>query len=181
MEIPFAIIAALTIVAGIAAMSLRKLVHCALCLALVFAGLAAMYLQLGAQFVGFAQILVYIGAVAILVVFAILLTNSSSSLLPTVRSRSWVFGLVVAVMVFATLVKVILASSTVAGRSLPENPLPTVKDLGTQMMTYYILPLEVMGLLLTAATIGAVIIAMQEKKTVEPGKPGSAGAPPTHH
>ena len=48
------------------------------------------------------------------------------------------------------------------------------------MMTYYILPLEVMGLLLTAATIGAVIIAMQEKKPVEPLKPGSAGAPPTH-
>ena len=69
---PFAIIALLILASAVAAMSLRNLVHCALMLMVSFAGLAAVYLQLGAQFVGFAQILVYIGAVAILRVFAIL-------------------------------------------------------------------------------------------------------------
>ena len=93
MGIVFAIIAALTLVSGIAAMSLRKLIHCALCLAVTFAGLAAMYLQLGAQFVGFAQVLVYIGAVAILVVFAILLTRSGDPVThPVVSPGSWVVG-----------------------------------------------------------------------------------------
>ena len=74
---PFAIIAVLTLASAVAAMSLRNLVHCALALTVTFAGLAAFYLQLDAQFVGFAQILVYVGAVAILIVFAILLTRGS--------------------------------------------------------------------------------------------------------
>ena len=79
MNIVFAIIAAVTIAAAVAAMSLRNLVHCALALAVAFAGIAAAYLQLGAQFVGFTQLLVYVGAVAILVVFAILLTRGSGT------------------------------------------------------------------------------------------------------
>src|SRR5690242_3806602 len=141
MEIAFAIIAALTLVSGIAAMSLRNLVHCALCLAVAFAGLAALYLQLGAQFVGFAQVLVYIGAVAILIVFAILLTRSGEPVPHPVVSRSWIVGVAIAVMVFGILAKVILSSS-VAHRELPVKPVPTVRDIGTQLMTYYVLPLE---------------------------------------
>ena len=74
---PFTILAVLTLASAVAAMSLRNLVHCALMLMVTFAGLAAFYLQLDAQFVGFAQILIYIGAVAILIVFAILLTRGS--------------------------------------------------------------------------------------------------------
>src|SRR3982074_1718697 len=100
MGITFAIIAALTLVSGVAAMSLRNLVHCALCLAITFAGLAAMYLQLDAQFVGFAQILVYIGAVAILIVFAVLLTRGSEPLLRSIFSSGWAVGLAIAVVVF---------------------------------------------------------------------------------
>src|SRR5207249_2273823 len=69
MSVPFAIIAVVTLASAIAAMSLRNLVHCALSLVVTFAGLAVFYLQLGAQFVGLAQILVYVGAVAILIVF----------------------------------------------------------------------------------------------------------------
>jgi NADH-quinone oxidoreductase subunit J len=170
MEIAFAIIAALTLVSGIAAMSLRNLVHCALSLAVAFAGLAALYLQLGAQFVGFAQVLVYIGAVAILVVFAILLTRSGEPVPHPVVSRSWMVGVAIAVMVFGVLTKVILSSS-ITHRELPVKPNPTVRDIGTQLMTYYVLPLEVIGLLLTAATIGAVIIAMQEPKAKAPALP----------
>jgi NADH-quinone oxidoreductase subunit J len=75
----FLIIAIVTLFAAAAAMSLRNLVHCALSLVVTFAGLAALYLQLDAQFVGFAQILVYVGAVAILIVFAVLLTRSDAT------------------------------------------------------------------------------------------------------
>src|SRR6266568_364220 len=77
MTLPFALIAMVTLGGAIAAMRLRNLVHCALCLVVAFGGLAAVFLQLDAQFVGLAQILVYIGAVAILIVFAILLTRGS--------------------------------------------------------------------------------------------------------
>ena len=75
----FIAIAVIMLFAAAAAMSLRNLVHCALSLVVALAGLAALYLNLGAQFVGFAQILVYVGAVAILIVFAILLTRSGET------------------------------------------------------------------------------------------------------
>ena len=161
MQIAFAIIAALTLVSAIAAMSLRNLVHCALCLAVTFAGLAALYLQLGAAFVGWAQVLVYIGAVAILIVFAILLTRTSESTPQPVMSGSWVIGLAVALLVFGVLTKAILASS-IGEKTAPDKSEPKVRRIGNELMTRYVLPLEAVGLLLTAATIGAVIIAMQE-------------------
>lgn len=163
MQTAFAIIAALTLVSAIAAMSFRNLVHCALSLAVAFAGLAALYLQLGAPFVGWAQVLVYIGAVAILIVFAILLTRSSETTPQPVISKSWVAGIAVAVLVFGMLTTAIL-SSPVPMRFPPRNkPEPKVHKIGTQLMTRYVLPLEAIGLLLTAAAIGAVIIAMHEK------------------
>jgi NADH-quinone oxidoreductase subunit J len=159
----FVIIGAWTIASAVAAMSLRHLVHCALCLAAAFAGLAALYLRLGAQFVGFAQILVYIGAVAILIVFAILLTRSHDPNPQPIFSSSWWAGLGVAVMVFGLLAYTCLASS-VGRRAAPPPPEVTVQNIGAPLMTEYVLPLEVIGLLLTAALIGAVIIAMKDEK-----------------
>jgi NADH-quinone oxidoreductase subunit J len=161
MQIAFAILAAFTVVSAVAAMSLRNLVHCALCLALTFAGLAAIYLQLGAAFVGWAQVLVYVGAVAILIVFAILLTRSSDGVPQPILSRSWTVGIAVAALVFGVLARAILTSS-LTDNLPPPKPEPTVREIGNQLMTRYILPLEVIGLLLTAAAIGAVIIAMKD-------------------
>jgi NADH-quinone oxidoreductase subunit J len=162
MSLSFAIIAVLTVGSGIAAMTLRNLVHCALALTITFAGLAAFYLQLNAQFVGFAQVLVYIGAVAILIVFAILLTRGSGPPQQGIFSSGWIFGAAIAAMVFAALVSMVLKS-----KGLPQEsasaPTATVAQIGDQLMSKYVLPLEVVGLLLTAAMIGAVIIAMKEE------------------
>src|SRR5258706_10147685 len=163
MSAPFATIAILTIASAIAAMTLRNLVHCALALTMAFAGLAAFYLQLDSQFVGFAQILVYIGAVAILIVFAILLTRGAEAPQQSVFSSTWALGIAIAAIVFAILARMILTSRALV-RDLPVPPAATVRQIGDQLMTKYVLPLEVIGLLLTAALIGAVIIAMREKE-----------------
>src|SRR6266702_3052995 len=104
------ILGLLTLAGAVAAMSLRNLVHCALALTVAFAGLAALYLQLDAQFVGFAQILVYIGAVAILIVFAILLTRGSEPPQQPILSPSWLGGLAVALAVFGVLTWTIRSS-----------------------------------------------------------------------
>jgi NADH-quinone oxidoreductase subunit J len=163
---PFTILALLTIVSAVATMCLRNLVHCALALAVAFGGLAALYLLLDAQFAGFAQILVYIGAVAILIVFAILLTRGSESPGKSIFSASWSVGLGIAIVVFGLLSGMILSSRVSARQNgVREVPEATVRQIGDQLMTKYILPLEVTGLLLTAALIGAVIIAMREKET----------------
>jgi NADH-quinone oxidoreductase subunit J len=162
MNLVFAIIAAVTIAAAVAAMSLRNLVHCALALAVAFAGIAAVYLQLGAQFVGFTQLLVYVGAVAILVVFAILLTRGSEPPQQSVLSSGWVLGLVVTIVVLGVLVLAIAKSSIIQGNA-PAQPNVTVQQIGDALMNKFVLPMEVVGLLLTAALIGAVIIAMKEE------------------
>ena len=162
MSIPFAILAGLTLVSGFFAMRLRNLVHCALCLVLTFAGLAGLYLLLGAEFVGLAQILVYVGAVAILIVFAILLTrNTEPEASASTVSSSWIVGLAVAALTAGSIIFAILTSAQV-GRLLPPKPDATVKHIGDQLMTKYVLPLEVIALLLTVAMIGAVIIAMRD-------------------
>ena len=160
MDVAFWITAGWTVATAGAALSFRNPVHCALCLALAFAGLAAFYLQLGAEFVGFAQILVYVGAVAILIVFAILLTRTSE-VEETNCGSPWV-GVVIAAIVFATLAGAIRISS-LADKAPVQKVKPVVKQLGLQMFQgSYVLAVEVAGLLLTAALIGAAVIALQE-------------------
>jgi len=109
-SILFLLTAVVTVAGALAAALLKNLVHCALSLTVTFAGLALLYLELGAQFIGFAQILVYIGAVAILVVFAILLTRGAG--VPEYRgySSSWFFGLVIAAATFALLAWAVVKS-----------------------------------------------------------------------
>jgi NADH-quinone oxidoreductase subunit J len=92
MSVVFYILAAMTIAGGLAAMLLKNTVHCALAVTVAFSGLAFLFLELDAQFAGFAQILVYVGAVAILVVFAILLTRGSETPKDSVYSRWSVCG-----------------------------------------------------------------------------------------
>jgi NADH-quinone oxidoreductase subunit J len=159
----FLILALITLLSAVAAMSFRNLVHCALSLVITFAGLAGLYLRLHAQFVGFAQVLVYIGAVAILIVFAILLTRSSDTPNHAVLAPGWWVGVAVAVLVFGALGLAILKSGAIT-KTVPAAPEVTVKKIGDALMTQYVLPLEVIGLLLTAAMIGAVIIAMRDGK-----------------
>ena len=161
MSLPFIIIAVVTLFAAAATMSLRNLVHCALSLVVALAGLAGLYLTLDAQFVGFAQILVYVGAVAILIVFAVLLTRSDAVPNQAILAPGWVVGLVVSAFVFATLGWAALNSTALPKETSPA-PEATVKNIGDALMGQYVLPLEVIGLLLTAALIGAVIIAMRD-------------------
>ena len=74
-SVAFLVIAIITLSGALAAATLRKLIHAALCLVIAFVGLAAFFFLLGAEFVGLVQVFVYVGAVAVLIVFTILLTR----------------------------------------------------------------------------------------------------------
>ncbi|HEX5236095.1 MAG TPA: NADH-quinone oxidoreductase subunit J [Silvibacterium sp.] len=160
MNSPFFILAALTIFGASAAMTLRNMVHCTLALSICFIGIAGLYLNLGAQFLGLAQVLVYVGAVVILIVFAILLTRSGE--LPSPRPSRAVYGIIVAAPTFG-----ILAWAMLTGATVPVQPQAHIDQIGRVMMHHYLLPLEIVGLLLTAALIGAVVIAMEEKQSTK--------------
>jgi NADH-quinone oxidoreductase subunit J len=163
MSFVFYLLAALTVAGGLAAVLLKNTVHCALALTVAFAGLAFLYLNLDAQFAGFAQILVYIGAVAILVVFAILLTKGSETPKDGVFSKTWLAGLVVAAGVFAVLGWAVLQTAPMLPKATPA-PAVTVGQIGNALVDRYVLPLEIVAVLLTVALIGAVIVAMHEKE-----------------
>jgi NADH-quinone oxidoreductase subunit J len=163
MSVVFLVLAGLSVAGALAAVTLKNTVHCALALTVAFAGLALLFLELDAQFAGFAQILVYIGAVAILVVFAILLTRGSETPKDGVYSAKWLVGLVTASGIFAVLAWAVLHSTWVLPNETAK-PQVTVMDIGNALMGRYVLPLEIVALLLTAALIGAVIVAMHEKE-----------------
>lgn len=161
LSIAFWITALFTVAGALAAALLKNLVHCALSLTVTFAGLAVLFLQLDAQFAGFAQMLVYIGAVAILVVFAILLTRGAGTPEYRIYTSSWMAGIVVAAAVFALLAWSVITS--LPAGAVSAAPDVTVLSIGQALMSTYVLPLEIVAVVLTVALIGAVIVAMHDK------------------
>ena len=178
MRLVFPILSALTVAFAVGAMTFRNLVHCALCLAGAFGGIALLYLQLNAEFIGFAQILVYVGAVTILIVFAMLLTRNISGVHELRALGNWISGIGVALLTTGALVFAAVNSS-IAQNAPPATAALPARALGERLMSQYVLPLEVLGLLLTAAMLGAVVIALKEpgespgptENRAEPTKP----------
>ncbi|HEX4038194.1 MAG TPA: NADH-quinone oxidoreductase subunit J [Acidobacteriaceae bacterium] len=165
MSLPFLILAIMTLAGGVAAMTLQRLVHCALALTVAFAGLAALYLNLGAEFAGLAQLLVYVGAIAILIVFAILLTRGGEETGETRFSPKSLAGAAIALAVFGVLAWAVTTSSAARLGVVPPAPQANMRQIGETLMRQYVLPLEVIALMLTAAMIGAVILALRENRT----------------
>jgi len=155
----FILIAILTLAAALAAATLQRLMHAALSFAVAFVGLAAFFFLLGAEFVGLVQVFVYVGAVAVLIVFTILLTRRD---VEKDRRFNW-SGVVVAIAVFGGLIWAIFKTQSLS-LVAPEMPALTVKRIGEALMMNYVWPLQCVGLLLTAALIGALILVMNEER-----------------
>src|ERR1051325_4788519 len=156
---PFLVIAILTLAGALAAASLRKLIHAAFCLVAAFLGMAGFFFLLGAEFVGLVQVFVYVGAVAVLIVFTVLLTHREDE---NTGGFNW-GGAFVAVAVFAGLTWAIFQTPALAVVARPIDPL-TVKQIGQAIMTDYVWPLQCVGVLLTAALIGGLVLVMEENE-----------------
>ena len=155
----FIVISVFTLAAALAAATLRKLMHAALSFAAALVGLSAFFFFLGAEFVGLVQIFVYIGAVAVLIVFTILLTRRD---VDKNRGFNWA-GVIVALGVLGGLIWAITKTQTVQTIAPHVDPV-TVKQIGDSLMTNYIWPLLAVGLLLTAALVGALVLVMEDKR-----------------
>ncbi|HEY0862806.1 MAG TPA: NADH-quinone oxidoreductase subunit J [Lacunisphaera sp.] len=143
-----------------AAMLSRNLIHSALLLVGAWAGLAAFYLWAGAEFVAFAQVLVYVGAVSMVVLFAVLLTRQGATAAPVEFDsfKRMIVGLIAAGGVAGVLLGAI-AGTPLAISAHPAPAAISVKALGAQLMGPHAAALLVVGVLLTVALLGAVIIA----------------------
>jgi NADH:ubiquinone oxidoreductase subunit 6 (subunit J) len=159
----FLIIALLTLGSAAVAMALRNLIHSALLLIGSWAGIAAFYLWAGAEFVAFAQVLVYVGAISMVVLFAVLLTRRSRadlSVAPDSIGRA-VMALLVGGATLGVIWGAVLGSTSL---NRPEaKSSVTVREIGLQLMGSQAASLLIVGLLLTVALLGAVVIAASDR------------------
>ncbi len=168
-EVTFWILSTVAVVGALFAVRLRNLVHGVFSLLVFFAAVAGLFLLLMAEFIAAVQVLVYIGAVGILLLFAIMLTERvTGDDARRISSRGWFWGLAAAIAVFVVLLLPAIQQTDLPKTAQPVEP--SVKQLGKQLMNPYVVTLEVLALLLTAALIGAVANAQGAKPKEEDSK-----------
>jgi NADH:ubiquinone oxidoreductase subunit 6 (subunit J) len=153
------LIAIVTVGTAVAALAGRNLLHSVLLLAASWTGVAAFYLWAGAQFVAFAQVLIYLGAISMVVLFAVLLTRRARE--ETVAGADLKNRTFFSILAGTAVAVVLLAAGASAPLAAPPGPAPeaTVRDLGVLLMGPNAAALLVAGVLLTIALIGAVVLA----------------------
>ncbi len=153
----FFVLAAVTLVGGILVATVRNIMHAALALIVCFFGVAGIYVLLEAGFVAVVQVLVYVGAIAVLILFAVMLTRGLMTRTLPAENGQWIGAAGIALFLFAALFFVVI------GTNWPISPAQISGDMipqiGTELVGTYVLPFEIASLLLLAALIGAIVIA----------------------
>ncbi len=157
----FWVLSFIILVSGFMVVSLKNVFHCALFLILCLFSVAGIFILLEAEFLAAAQVLIYVGAVAILMLFSIMLTTNLANKKISQSNHNVTVSVFVSV-VFA-LTSILLISNTDVWR-YQEKDLSdgTIMALGKSLMTQFVLPFEVVSILLLAAMIGAIVLARRE-------------------
>ncbi|MBK9945262.1 MAG: NADH-quinone oxidoreductase subunit J [Kouleothrix sp.] len=161
----FLALSAFTLTAGVMVVTVKNIIHAALWLIASFFSVAAMYLLLEAEFIAIVQVLVYVGAISILVLFAIMLTRHVTGEGVRQLYQRWWVALIVAAALFGLLIV-----PTVFNYSWAVQPgvdqsagISSTVEIGTAFMREYLLPFEIASVLLLVALIGAIVIAFEER------------------
>jgi NADH-quinone oxidoreductase subunit J len=162
--IVFVVFTAMTLGGGLGVVSSRNLFHSALFLILSFAGVVGYYVLLDAGFLAVVQLLIYIGAIAILILFAIMVSRGLMAERQTQRNQQWWIAAVVAFLIFIVLLVVVLQvdwpiadDQALAAPSAAVSP--DESPLGLDLLGPYVIPFEVASVLLLVALVGAIILA----------------------
>lgn len=155
----------LSTVAALGVVLLPNIFHSALCLVATLLGVAILYLALGAEFIAVVQILLYVGAVMTLIIFAIMLTQRlAAKAIPQANKQSLPAALTVLAFT-GFVINLILKTSWPAGAGLP-RPYDAARvdtfKLGEALLGTYVFPFEVVSIVLIAALVGAVVIARKD-------------------
>jgi NADH:ubiquinone oxidoreductase subunit 6 (subunit J) len=166
-QIIFIIIALVTLLAGISVVTSRNLIHSALWLILALFGIAIFYVLLDAGFFAVIQVIIYIGAIAILFIFAAMLTRRVMQDTGSQSNPNWWLGAIIAILLFSGIALILVnwpGFSTLA----PElaNPSGRISQLGLALVStdQYVLPFELASILLVAGMIGAIFVAGEKKQ-----------------
>lgn len=163
--IVFFIFAIIAVASAWGVVTSRNIVHSALFLALSFTGVAVLYILLNADYLAAVQLLVYTGAVSIMVVFAVMLTLRGDVCDSSPNIKKWVSGALVGALVFVLLTLVILTNNDWRIFAMPALEVGTTAEVSKLLLQWYMVPFEAAAILLTVALIGAVILAKGGKES----------------
>ena len=156
-EVIFILLGVIAVVSALLAMTTDQLVHAALWLVVTLGAVAGCFLLMTAEFVAWVQVLVYVGSVVVLVIFALMLTrqpNASSS--AEVTGNRWVAALL------GLLASLGLGATVVAGfhdEHIDGNRIGTARSIGDALFTEWVLAFEILSVVLLAALVGAIVIS----------------------
>jgi len=162
----FIVLALVAAVSAVTMITRRNPVICAIFLILNFFALAGLYLLLNAQFIAVVQIIVYAGAIMVLFLFVIMLLNTAAEnhIFSDKRLIKY-FAIFISAFVFVQVAYLILyqSPSNYISKNVEQSiEIGTIENIGSQLYTTYMLPFEVAGFLLLAATIGALVLAKKK-------------------
>ena len=160
-NIGFGIIAAVMIFGALCVVTSNNVVHAALWLVTVLAGVAAQYILAAAEFVAVSQVMVYIGAVMVLFLFGIMLTRARIGSEDGLNNSTWAIGIPVAVVLFGLLAYVVLDFTEDNTITDPAGGAPT-QLIADQVLSPYLVPFFGMTFVLLAAAVGAIVLARKD-------------------
>jgi NADH-quinone oxidoreductase subunit J len=161
-QVVFFLVAAFTTAAAFLVVLAKNIVHCAIALVFTFFGVAALYVLLDAEFLAAVQVLLYVGGITILLLFAIMLTSRISARGVRIMNEQVGMSAVVVFAIFA-----LMAIASLKGFALVGSPPPAsyaTASLGRLLLTSFVLPFEAVSFLLLAAMVGAIILARRERE-----------------
>jgi NADH:ubiquinone oxidoreductase subunit 6 (subunit J) len=158
--IVFYAVAAIMLAGALGVVFARNMIRSALLLVLVLCGVAIMYILLSADFLAIAQLLVYVGAIAVLMLFAIMLTPGQVDLSGAAAEGQKISAALTAIAVAAIAIGVVTTHPWNV-RQAPLN-VETAERIGLLLLNTYVLPFWIASVLLTVGLIGAIVIAREE-------------------
>ncbi len=160
-NIGFGIIALMMVIGALRVVTTDNVVHAALWLVVVLAGVAAQYLLLAAEFVAITQVLVYIGAVMVLFLFGTMLTRSRIGRQGGLNNTYWKLGIPVALVVFAAMA--LALADSFGTEKMPADPqVVSTQQVSDQIFGPYLIPFWALSFVLLAAVIGAIVLARKD-------------------
>ena len=164
----FAAVSLVTLGGAIAVVTNKNVLHSAYYLVLAFVGVASVYVLLEAPFIAVIQVLIYIGAIAILIIFAIMLTRRLMSKDMEERNQQWIWAALGALVLFGVLGWLVYnANWPVIEAAVPKEPISLI---GVELLSTYVVPFEIASVLLLAALVGSILIGRerdQESRSAE--------------
>jgi NADH-quinone oxidoreductase subunit J len=166
LQIFFIVLAAITLGAALMVVTVKNLVHAAFYLILTLLGIAVTFILLNATYLAVIQVLVYIGAIAILIIMAVMVTRNVTgqniSFLKDLNG-GWMIALLVAAVVCATLILGLIDWSQLSTTAPDADTSTQVVMIGTELVGTYVVPTILAGMLLLAAMVGAIMVAWPKK------------------